>query len=190
MTWFSVLQYPVITLCTALAQTVTQGLHLYCLSSMKPQFSHIWVCLITARQTVKPESIKRLTNTTASSDHLPLDIDRRQRHPPILHEHESTHERTQTPTKIDGFQTHRRSCFLGKGKPSQNILQPSVSCYLKHPANSNKDPLPNPRRNKGLKSQQSPYIHRRNDGPRNNDHLRPNGPTLLLRLLRLPYKTI
>ncbi|OQE29860.1 hypothetical protein PENSTE_c002G04726 [Penicillium steckii] len=51
LTWFSVLQYPVITLCTALAQTVTQGLHLYCLSSMKPQFSHIWLQVITSLST-------------------------------------------------------------------------------------------------------------------------------------------
>lgn len=61
--------------------------------------------------------MKRLTSTTATSDHLPLDIDSRQRHSSILHEHESAHERTQTTTKTDGFQTHCRSRISGKGKP-------------------------------------------------------------------------
>ncbi|CAI7677830.1 unnamed protein product [Penicillium pancosmium] len=51
LTWWSVLQYPLITLGTAVSQTVTQALHVYCLSSMAPHYSHVWLQVVTSLST-------------------------------------------------------------------------------------------------------------------------------------------
>ncbi|KIW13358.1 hypothetical protein PV08_08546 [Exophiala spinifera] len=51
LTWYSVLQYPVITWITAVSQIVTQSLHAYCLDSTAPHFAHIWLQVITSLST-------------------------------------------------------------------------------------------------------------------------------------------
>ncbi|OJJ83531.1 OSTA/TMEM184 family protein [Aspergillus glaucus CBS 516.65] len=51
LTWYSVLQYPVITWITAVSQVVTQSLHVYCLDSTAPHFAHVWLQVITSLST-------------------------------------------------------------------------------------------------------------------------------------------
>ncbi|KAF4331958.1 organic solute transporter Ostalpha [Fusarium beomiforme] len=51
LTWYSVLQYPVITWITAVSQVVTQALHVYCLDSTAPHFAHVWLQVITSLST-------------------------------------------------------------------------------------------------------------------------------------------
>ncbi|KAE8164118.1 organic solute transporter Ostalpha-domain-containing protein [Aspergillus tamarii] len=51
LTWYSVLQYPVITWITAVSQVVTQSLHVYCLDSTEPHFAHVWLQVITSLST-------------------------------------------------------------------------------------------------------------------------------------------
>ncbi|KAI2686631.1 hypothetical protein CBS147317_5639 [Penicillium roqueforti] len=51
LTWWSVLQYPIITCITAVAQLVTQLLHRYCLSSKSPHFAHVWITAATSLST-------------------------------------------------------------------------------------------------------------------------------------------
>ncbi|KAJ5399930.1 hypothetical protein N7465_010419 [Penicillium sp. CMV-2018d] len=51
LTWWSVLQYPIITWVTAVAQVVTQLTHKYCLSSNEPHFSHVWLTIGTSLST-------------------------------------------------------------------------------------------------------------------------------------------
>ncbi|BCS28397.1 OSTA/TMEM184 family protein [Aspergillus puulaauensis] len=51
LTWWSVLQYPIITWITAVAQVVTQLLHRYCLGSNEPHFAHVWITVATSLST-------------------------------------------------------------------------------------------------------------------------------------------
>ncbi|EXJ77158.1 hypothetical protein A1O3_10316 [Capronia epimyces CBS 606.96] len=51
LTWYSVLQYPVITWIAAVSQVVTQSLHVYCLDSTAAHFAHIWLQVITSLST-------------------------------------------------------------------------------------------------------------------------------------------
>ncbi|KAJ1716796.1 organic solute transporter Ostalpha-domain-containing protein [Aspergillus flavus] len=51
LTWYSVLQYPVVTWITAVSQVVTQSLHVYCLESTAPHFAHVWLQAITSIST-------------------------------------------------------------------------------------------------------------------------------------------
>ncbi|GLA40751.1 hypothetical protein AnigIFM63309_008585 [Aspergillus niger] len=51
LTWYSVLQYPIITWITAVTQVVTQSLHVYCLESNAPHFAHVWIEVITSLST-------------------------------------------------------------------------------------------------------------------------------------------
>ncbi|PYH28778.1 OSTA/TMEM184 family protein [Aspergillus neoniger CBS 115656] len=51
LTWYSVLQYPVITWSTAIVQVVTQSMHVYCLESNAPHFAHIWLQVVTSVST-------------------------------------------------------------------------------------------------------------------------------------------
>ncbi|GLB08453.1 hypothetical protein AtubIFM57258_004342 [Aspergillus tubingensis] len=51
LTWYSVLQYPVITWITAIIQVVTQSMHVYCLESNAPHFAHIWLEVVTSVST-------------------------------------------------------------------------------------------------------------------------------------------
>ncbi|GKZ34301.1 hypothetical protein AbraIFM66950_004529 [Aspergillus brasiliensis] len=51
LTWYSVLQYPIITWITAVTQVVTQSLHVYCLESNEPHFAHIWLQVVTSLST-------------------------------------------------------------------------------------------------------------------------------------------
>ncbi|GKZ26931.1 hypothetical protein AbraIFM66951_005135 [Aspergillus brasiliensis] len=51
LTWYSVLQYPIITWITAVTQVVTQSLHVYCLESNAPHFAHIWLQVVTSVST-------------------------------------------------------------------------------------------------------------------------------------------
>ncbi|KNG86318.1 hypothetical protein ANOM_005219 [Aspergillus nomiae NRRL 13137] len=51
LTWYSVLQYPVITWIAAVSQVVTQSLHVYCLDSTAPHFARVWLQVITSLST-------------------------------------------------------------------------------------------------------------------------------------------
>ncbi|KAE8408389.1 organic solute transporter Ostalpha-domain-containing protein [Aspergillus pseudonomiae] len=51
LTWYSVLQYPIITWVAAVSQVVTQSLHIYCLDSTAPHFAHVWLQVITSLST-------------------------------------------------------------------------------------------------------------------------------------------
>ncbi|GLA75094.1 hypothetical protein AtubIFM55763_006356 [Aspergillus tubingensis] len=51
LTWYSVLQYPIITWITAIVQVVTQSMHVYCLESNAPHFAHIWLEVVTSLST-------------------------------------------------------------------------------------------------------------------------------------------
>ncbi|BCR92457.1 OSTA/TMEM184 family protein [Aspergillus chevalieri] len=51
LTWWSVLQYPIITWIAAVAQVVTQLLHRYCLGSTAPHFAHVWITAATSLST-------------------------------------------------------------------------------------------------------------------------------------------
>lgn len=42
-TWFSVLQYPFVTVILAIAQSITQAEGTYCLESQDRHFAHVWV---------------------------------------------------------------------------------------------------------------------------------------------------
>ncbi|KAE8154189.1 organic solute transporter Ostalpha-domain-containing protein [Aspergillus avenaceus] len=51
LTWYSVLQYPVVTWITAVVQVITQSVHVYCLDSTEPHFAHVWLQVITSLST-------------------------------------------------------------------------------------------------------------------------------------------
>ncbi|KAJ5273008.1 hypothetical protein N7478_008133 [Penicillium angulare] len=51
LTWYCVVQYPVITWIAAVSQVVTQALHLYCLPSTSPKFAHVWLEVATSLST-------------------------------------------------------------------------------------------------------------------------------------------
>ncbi|KAJ5173168.1 hypothetical protein N7492_005761 [Penicillium capsulatum] len=51
LTWWTVLQYPVVTWITAIAQVVTQSLHIFCLESNEPHFAHVWIQTATSLST-------------------------------------------------------------------------------------------------------------------------------------------
>ncbi|XRM46579.1 hypothetical protein ABZX51_009608 [Aspergillus tubingensis] len=51
LTWYSVLQYPIITWITAIVQVATQSMHVYCLESNAPHFAHVWLEVVTSLST-------------------------------------------------------------------------------------------------------------------------------------------
>ncbi|PLB48822.1 transmembrane protein [Aspergillus steynii IBT 23096] len=51
LTWWSVVQYPIITWIAAVTQVVTQLMHRYCLGSNEPHFSHVWITAATSLST-------------------------------------------------------------------------------------------------------------------------------------------
>ncbi|KAJ5348392.1 Organic solute transporter Ost-alpha [Penicillium brevicompactum] len=51
LTWWCVLQYPIITWMTAITQVVTQAFHVFCLEGSSPHFAHVWIEVITSLST-------------------------------------------------------------------------------------------------------------------------------------------
>ncbi|KAJ5111341.1 organic solute transporter Ostalpha-domain-containing protein [Penicillium argentinense] len=51
LTWWSVLQYPVVAIVTAFAQLATQAAKVYCVESNPPKFAHIWLQVLIALST-------------------------------------------------------------------------------------------------------------------------------------------
>ncbi|KAL2832788.1 transmembrane protein [Aspergillus pseudoustus] len=51
LTWWSVVQYPIVTWVAAVAQVLTQLLHKYCLGSTAPHFAHVWLTAATSLST-------------------------------------------------------------------------------------------------------------------------------------------
>ncbi|CAG8428427.1 unnamed protein product [Penicillium salamii] len=51
LSWWCVLQYPIITWVAAIAQVVTQSLRVFCLESNEVHFAHIWITVVTSLST-------------------------------------------------------------------------------------------------------------------------------------------